>query len=387
VWLLLLTGSSTGLSARDNITAVLKCESTIDVCGTQDDKRVLLTLNIGNVTAQDSLLGFNFELTYDTTKLVFNTAIYQNTLSENAKPRDINFEHPGIISGWAYSNSLLYGDKPLVGILGTFKENCKDTTTVNISILEFIETYKNTVTDYQPALISGLVTAKSDRILIPKFDTDSFHIDTNMTGTMNFGINATSGLRLNNLKIKIGLTDTSQVQITGLLSLTDNISIDSLNYISDGITALITYKNPMEYGNQLSVQFRQVNYKSEPCGMTVEIQGYNDCSCVTGNQSAESFIVTKHIDTTDIKNNEAMNGYILNSYYDPSGDAFRINMNISDLYTVNVYSIQGSLLIHKKYDTDTEIIDVDAYGIPKGVYILRIERRMNDMKNIMLIKY
>jgi hypothetical protein len=112
--------SSIGKPTVDTLTAELKSTSIVDICSSDPRSRgFIMTLSIGTVLPSDSLLGFDFELLYDSTKFRFTFAL-SNTLYDLFENKLVNFGYPGKMTGYAvqFSNNVIYGNMPLAAFYG-----------------------------------------------------------------------------------------------------------------------------------------------------------------------------------------------------------------------------------------------------------------------------
>lgn len=152
----------TGQTAR----LALRVLDTVDVCGRRE---CVLIVNISAVQPRDSLMGFNLAIRYNPEKLVFHTMLVSGTLAEGMEQRSFSVLY-GEIRAYAFTlTHLISGAKPLVAFLGDYRQECPDTTTVQLQYVEFNEEFErqNTVVvDTTPVSVYARVVDSPSRTLL-----------------------------------------------------------------------------------------------------------------------------------------------------------------------------------------------------------------------------
>jgi hypothetical protein len=132
-------------SAADTLRA--ESQRVVNTC--LDAPSALVTVELGEVLAADSLMLFDITLTYDFTKIVFTDLLIQGTLSEQitgiGRPI-LNTSIPGEarVSGFTISTPIK-GNKPLFAVRGVPAADCRDSIEIGLAFVEFNPEFKRTV--------------------------------------------------------------------------------------------------------------------------------------------------------------------------------------------------------------------------------------------------
>jgi len=271
------------LKAQETAILSIQTTDTIDVCG--NDKRVIVTVSLGNVLKSDSLLYFDIELKYDPTKVQFNQILTSGTLSEQfAGEIPATGEFSGVGYARAYAGSFkdipVSGNKPLIGFLGTAKSTCPDTTEVILSSLDL--EFKRTIIDTQKAVIIAREGKSANRFVSLASTVDSINLnDTVNSQTVNFKISGSQGTRLKEGILKVDYNHSS-FKVSQIIPATSNIEIVKVDSNSTGLE--ISFKaldtNSLAL-REIQTVFERIKDTTETSIATAFIKDINQCSCIS----------------------------------------------------------------------------------------------------------
>ena len=143
--ILLITGSRI-LTSAETPALDVKLQLNKDTlvwCGDDNAKSFVLTVNIGTMTSTDSLYGYNFQINYDSTKVILSDLLTVGTLSENCDFKSGGNDTLGHFRASAMMMGMtpMTGNLPLVAIQGYLKEDCydlpEDSVKITMDYLEF----------------------------------------------------------------------------------------------------------------------------------------------------------------------------------------------------------------------------------------------------------
>ena len=382
VWLL-LSGSHTVI-ANENITAKLISNNIVDICGNKKSS-VIVVIDIGEITKNDSLAGYNFEINYNPEKLKFHTALTTGTLTEGIQVKDYNFADTGKFYGYALkTTNLIEGNKPLIAFLGDYLGNCPDTAYINISFIEFTEYFKKEVDSIENTIVKSEVFIKDDRLLSTDFVIDSIFLpfEENSVST-NALLSSYSDARLDTVDFQISISDTSRFEISGINSLSDNVTL--INYDSEKCLLRTKIDGAIKSGDGFYIELNEKTKNDTIVELSINPVKINECSCITYLYGDSQYIKSEIKDT--FSNNvefEILNE--INCYYNKLLEEFIIIDKKLEINEITLMSLDGKILERKNVlNKQSEyIIEVNSYV--NSIYILQLKNK-NAIKNILLIKY
>lgn len=282
--------SQAGLSQR-KIDCALSIYGSlkIDVCGNENQKEFVLVMDIGKVNPEDSLFGFNFEINYEPEKVNITDPLYINTLSEYLSDKQITVDSKnGKVRGYAVTMGFIpvYGQKPLIALLGKWLTPCPDSANFSVSYIEFTEEFKGVVENYKPVMLYGEITPKPDRIFNTQFAVDSIVNEPNFSFDINLKIPANS--RLKNFELNLNRANR-------------NITLDSVYSVTNGVEVLLLETTENGYkihcnvindngSNQVLKVFGRIDGADVVDTLYVEPLFDKQCKCVVGSSTDKVLI-------------------------------------------------------------------------------------------------
>jgi hypothetical protein len=365
-WLLMLLLSSRLAYSQNPGDAWLtqeQADGPIDLCGSSSDARTFyLVFNIGNVTSQDSLFGYDFGINFNPQKIKFDAALYINTLSENMEFKEIGFQDTGKVRGTAgnLSNIDVYGDKPLLVLVGKFLENCYDTAFVNLEYLEFTDEFKKPINNYVGVNIVAAPVVDNSR-------NGSFDFSENMIKVMKndeFVIHSNLKLysndaRLDSLDAMLVMNNNfTYFKLEEINTENPNIIIDSYDFDSSQNTYIIHTRLLQDDSTQSYLNFKMKCVADGPVSDNLSLSAIktNYCTCVSAGISEKNMEIQDTIPIVSDINEKPVSG------------AF-----IAD--EVIIYNIEG-MQITKFNLNNSAVDDKIIYSIiselPKDIYLVLI---------------
>lgn len=362
IWLLLFAifaiGSHTSI-AQPKFQIVLKNNNgALDLCGNSFRKEVLLTVNLGLIETKDSLLGYNFKLKYDTSKVRFNTYLETNTLSAffNFAYGSISKSEQGLIASGGQTVDIftpVAGNRPLVAFAGEYLSDCNDSTIIEVEYFELNEEFKKKLdvdTPYVSLKVFGEIERKPERKLVVNFPKDTIEIiaDSVYEETFELTTMANSKSELVSVSFFKGNND---LRITDLIAQDSTANVNlfmndfnmSLAEISNKQTAN-TKKFKMKLKSELNEDFITKVYTKSEVGV--------NCTCIT--EIFEDSVTVK------VKKKPISSVVDDRNYYE-------------NLKKIDVYNYLG--LRVKEVDS---LIELNK--MPNGIYLLEIYSEDNTKK-------
>ena len=399
----LLIGGSMQIFAKKDIIARLELLQGVDICSNDfSKKQALFGINIGNVEKNDSLFGFNFEVSYDNTKLQFNRPIYFNTLSEafDELTRDVTvgFE-PGTIRGYAvhlnFSLPPVWGNKPLIALLFDYLGNSPDTTSLFINYIEFTKEFKNNIVSYEPCQLKIEFIDKPQRYAEFYFDTDSLIFDNeeNNLSSIKIYLKTGSETKIRNLQFDLLLDNPQNYTITKILHNPENIISFEQESADLSIRLKTILSESFSNGEIVEIFIKNNSEIKSEGSLSVNNIEFNPDHCVTRLISSELKIITSidsTKDTIDTNTTAIYSEYLsdsnINSFYDRINDEFIIESE-QDINFASFYDLRGLLLKRVDLRVMTGTNRIKATDLPKGVYFVVVKFKNKETKSLINIKY
>jgi hypothetical protein len=356
------------------------------VCGSASKKRVLVTIDIGRVSKTDSLFGFDFAIEYNPDKVKFTDGIYINTLSEFFEMKDVSFGiEPGLMTGYAIQfNPYLppvYGDKHLIGFLGTYLGDCPDTTIVKLKYLEFTDEYKNKIAEFIPDTIEAVVADKEERMLGIEFDKDSLVFESDSIIKVDIIAEEYEDSRLEFFTVEIGNLDKDSFEYE-VNELSQLLTIDQYIERENEIMLKCSTHGNIDKENILEFQAERKENIDAEFDINIFATELNECTCISRLKGDTIRIKSyKKDDTTNITEKKIND---LRYYYDKANVEYYIECRYL-IENIKVYNVNGTLK-SKIMNINNKYIRINADGWPKGCYPALIKMR-NRINKILLIKY
>lgn len=240
--------SQRNIDCKLSISGSLK----IDVCETDNLKTIILAVDIGQIYFADSLFGFNYELLYDTGKVVFQNVLYINTLAETMELKAFtNNSKLGKINGYAMTNSLvpIAGNKPLIAFAFAWKNTCSDSAEFRIPFIEFTEEFRVNISRYIPIMIYGEVFDYENRTFILSFPEN--YINTKTADiTTDIYLNVPKNSQLTEFDLYL---NTQHLSIDSVYSVTGNILPTEIIRVDSGYKIRLKNLNVNEENSKLTM--------------------------------------------------------------------------------------------------------------------------------------
>ncbi len=303
VWLLVALAASCRTAYCDDRTARLVSLNNIDICDNSTNARDLtIYIDLGAITSADSLVGFNYEIKFDPNVIRFNAMLDMNTLSEFLDTKSASFQSDGKIIGYALNfNSIapISGNRPLVAFAGTYIGDCPDTTTIEISYIEFNEWFKLNVNNYLPVSIEAYVYPKTDRTLIiesvdsvwTKKDSISYFYVTGSTGEYP---------KLDTIILNLSMTNKNDFQLAHEEFLSEKVKIENIEETENGWLYKLSVNNRLNKDTLLRFSVSS-NLIEEVFGsVSFDIDYINDCSCILNTRGCKVEFKNMTTETTKV---------------------------------------------------------------------------------------
>jgi hypothetical protein len=385
LWLVLLSASQPA-EGQNRITGKVESWRVIDICGQKTDQ-VIVVINLGKIVRQDSLFGCNFQLSYDSTKLKFHSALYLNTLAEFFDFRQVGFYKGGRIIGAVATLSMfpIYGDRPLVGFLGTYTGNCSDSIEIKIDYLEFTFEFKKIV-DYQNGFVVGNVADQPSRLLKLKPTADSTIIDSlSSNGKFSIMAETMNDSTVNVLKARLACKKFNNYMLGSINPVDTNLIKVSYEAITEDTVDLTFFvKGRINKKEIAEINIAEKRKGEEVAEISLIPYETDDCSCISRFSGGKHYIRSeskREVDTTGSEISEAINEDFKERFIN-SENEWEIDSQ-KDI-DVNVYDMLGNRVISQKITAGVSRISLNRFS--EGVYFGEIIAEKQRIIRKILIK-
>lgn len=370
------------------VVAKLVNQYNTKVCGTEKNKEFLITFGLGQVSKTDSLFAFDLIVEYDPTKIEIEGAIYQNTLSEFLKYRDVNTGYEfNQIRMFGFSDQPLSGNKELIGFWGRLLDDCNEPIIMKIFDLDL-------TTDYKPEYV-----VDSSLIIVPVrvIDTNAFvelNLDSDSLLFVNESVSNTKlSIEINpydvieDMFFYIYQNDNVSFNLTSVTSLNELVTIESFEKI-DSIQYELHLRlwgdvNRKEIIN-LAIEELEKSSIDVESQLRVVPRDIGNCNCFskfTGD-SIRLISKAKEIDTT----------VSVHSKLTPKINLVtKLNIieivNESDelIRNVEIYDVLGRIVYSNKVDIDNIKYIIETQFYRNGYYNVRIITNTKEVNKSILI--
>ncbi len=405
-WLLLMTGSSPEVIGKEEIIAKLNSYSIVDVCGKR--KELVILVEIGPVSKSDSLIGFNFEVSFDSTKFKFSPVpIKISTMAEffeyvNISPSPIDRSK---LTGWGVNLSLrpIAGNGRLIGFIGDYVgQGCPDTNLINFENISFNEEFKKEVVGYENAEVITYIKDVDDRRLGVNILNDTLKFDdTTTTIELAAEIISSDIEKLEFADFEIEIADANNYDISEIKPLSGNIEIAEFTKQDDKYYFKVNFTGDISGNEQIALIVNEIKKDSLVTSLKINPIRVNECACITNLNGdilfLESFkaidtIVSVLDDRIGIDRNEIdetgagrIPGNEITAYYDGYDDKIVVKSKSDWIYKVDVYDLQGRMTVSYTEENLSNHVEYEVAKYVKGVYILVVTQINKKKYKIVLV--
>lgn len=373
------------------MTAELSQIRTVDVCSSNiNNRKCLFTINLGPIYKSDSLFGYDFQVSYDRSKLRFDRGIFTNTLSEQfdetTRAVTIGFDS-ATVRGYAVSLDIfappVSGDKPLVAFLFDYLGDCPDTTTVKFDFIEFTDEFKGNIKEYKDALVTGELIDKNTRHLSAEFDRDTLFFENTKQDELILKFNYGIETKIKSAEFEL-LTTNGNVRIRDVQPLTDKIEITEKIAVEYGYNLIkMNIKDSISGMGSMKVLIYEVTTEADTSKIFIGNLHPNDCSCVTDIKE-DAVLLKSEKDSSSSAVSDTGNEFTI-ARYDRLNDIFEIQFGSSAADKIEVYDIMGRKLVSEAGAISGRLYRLDTRNFSNGVYNIIIYTA-KDKKRLLLIK-
>ncbi|GEM_PF-1078234 len=272
-----VVGEGQMLGAGQIARFAVRVWDTVDVCGRREC--VLVVDVTPPVESQDSLMGFNLAIRFDPEKLVFHTLLTSGTLAEAMDQRGFNASY-GEIRAYAFTlTRTISGARPLVAFLGDYRQECPDTTSVQLLYVEFNEEFerrRTVVVDTTPVPVYARVMELPSRVMRTKASDHEWQIqeeDTALWWELRVGYDSSLSLRIAQTVVD-GLP--RWVQVHGVATV-DSSAVRAWERRDSAL--MVTWRPSPNVG--IRVGLSVIERKSDTALLQAWTYPLDSCSCIT----------------------------------------------------------------------------------------------------------
>lgn len=369
--------------ALTSATATIYQDNTSFVCGDEQQKAIIIAMSIGRIYYADSLIyGFNFGLKYNPRKISLLYGLWNNTIAGLFDLQQITPDpNKGTVQGFAggMKSKPVAGDLPLFAILGTFINDCPDTSLVQFDYLEMTDGFKKAIDVKIDGVVKANLISGLDNLKI-SFETDKLVFDKNTEiQNANIKFKANTFAKPDTIDLMIILPTNTSFEVVNVESVSNNFQIiaQSINLDKINVKAFVKQTNLNEAG--LNIKFKRISDRDETVRFSINgIKNYS-CSCTTGFENSSINLINKKSDT--ISKSVSNDLQSENTRIMISGSQLNINSNQA-LNQYQIYNLYGDII--RIGDFINYNYNIDLYNMTNGLYLLRL---INDRKEIQNINF
>ncbi len=370
------------------VVAKLVNQYNTKVCGTDKNKEFLITFGIGQVSKTDSLFAFDLIVEYDPNKIKIEGAIYQNTLSEFLKYRDVNtgYEY-NQIRLFGFSEQPLSGNKELIGFFGRLINDCNEP--INFKILDV-----DLTDDYKPKYLvdSSLVIVPERIIDKNKFvelnlDSDSLLFDDESVSNTKLSIEINPYEFIEEMFFDVYLNDDVSFDLTSVKSLNELVTIESFEKTDSKKYELnLRFWGEVKKNEIINLVINElVKSKTDvESQLRVIPRNIGNCNCFsrfTGD-SVRLISKAKEIDTTvSVYSNLSSKINLVSK----QNIIEIVNQSDDLIRNIDIYDVLGKIVYSNKIDVNDIPYIIDTRYFRNGYYNVRIITNRNEVNKSILI--
>lgn len=390
----ILSSRESELRAQSPITVEVKTLTNIDVCG---NKLFQIFIQTSEIYANDSIVGFDLFLGYNSEKIQLDQILTSNTISsqlQNAGSEAILTSNKTVqgeiwISGAFLSeNRFLKGKQPLIALSGRYLKDCIDTTL--ISVLQFNPAYydfRNPPEIITKNLVVIAEVAEAGRIVSANVKEDSIDFKYE-DSTVSFLIYLTNDdlARAKNIECKVEFDRKELLKIRNIESMQPGVRIDSIvNSNGKSIIHLTQLYNADKLVPSIKIDLQRLTQDSAIVVAKVELKVESNCTCLNKvvNDSLKFKLFQPPVSAQEYNDNYIeYDSKIVSSISD---EAISIHSNEGSIFHVTVYSIIGQKIENIENSHTSIVIPTSRYT--PGLYLMEVYVNHKSKVKKMLIKY
>ncbi|MFH1051318.1 MAG: hypothetical protein V1779_10380 [bacterium] len=399
-WLLLCCSSQKLKADDETIELEFKKHSDGWVCGSETEKKFIISVNVGEIKYEDEFLAVQVYFTYNPNKLLFLNLLDKNTLSEFFEIKGSNVLDSGLYTAYATTMTMnrVTGNKPLMAFEVKYLGDCPDTAHINFDDIEldisqnFLDklNYKNksVIIDFKTKeTANSFIEVSISQDTLKDFDEDSLAI-------ANIKLNTNGLARVDSLDFEISFKKSENIQLIDIEAIDSTglkFVIDSLYTVDDTDTIRIKIHSRIfeEILDEsiMKLKFKRLNKVDDTIRVDMNVIRINDCSCATSFKGDKLFVVSEKDTSTEVVSNEFENeNKNIYGYYNYISDEFVIKTSLGRFKKIVLYDIMGKLIEDRENTGNNDEIRITGDKYENGIYLVNIKLLNGIEKNIVLIK-
>lgn len=382
-------GNSDSLFSQESIKPVIRNFYNTRLCSIERHKEVLVLIEIGPVALRDSLYGFDFSVEYDPTLIKFDAPVYINTISEYFEFKDINFGLDyGKVKGYALGNFPLGGNKPLIGFLGRYLDNCSVSTPIVLDYIEFTDDFEKKILPADTLWIKPEIVDNPEyRFECVLHDEEIvFDIEEELKiigGKINF--NTIDDINTVSVDIRI---DSDNYLIEEFLPVNSSFWIVESNILQDGMNIKLRLNESDNDGYEYEIKLRELRKEADSqFNMTIVPLQLSECNCVSKYSGDNLTIKTLKKDDSDTTIADVKEDMIARQFrvYDNSGVIVVENLSEFEINEMHLFNYEGKTVKSRNTNLGRTLF-IQKSDLSVGAYFLRLRLSNNEfVKKAVLI--
>lgn len=384
--IILIVGTQSVIKAQ--VVARLVNQYNTKVCGTDKYKEFLITFGLGQVKKEDSLFAFDIIVEYDPNKVILEGAVYQNTLSEFLKYRDVNTGYESNrVRMFAFSDQRLSGNFELIGFWGRIKDDCDEPIEFKIIDLDLTEDYKAEYSIDSSLTIIPERINDSKKFIELNLDSDSLVFDEESVFNTKLSMEISPYTFIEEMFFDIVLNNDVSFDLIDVQSLDELVTIESFEKKTSTIYELhLRLWGDINEKKILNFAISELMKNDLDVISQIKIipRDFGNCNCYSrfDGDSLQLISKAKEIDTTvsvhtsDVLNlNITQKGYIVEIE----------NQSDDMIKSIVLVDVLGKVVYYSYEDSDEYNVIINTLNYQNGYYNLRIITNKNEVNKSIII--
>ncbi len=395
-----MTGGSPEVVGQEEIIARLDSYYKINVCGNR--KEALILVEIGPVARSDSLIGFDFEVSFDSTKFKFSPVpITISTMAEFFEFVNIRQDplDKSILTGYGVNLSFrpVAGNGRLIGFIGDYiGPECPDTSIINFVSINFNEEFKREVVGYEDGVVVSYIK-DDDMLLYVDILSDSLKFKDTTTVELIAEIVTSDTEKLDFAEFEIEVAAAANYDISEVNPISGDIEISEFSKLNGKYYFRVDFAGAILGNQKIALIVNEVKKDSIVTSLTINPIKVNECACITNLEGDSSFLESfkAATDTTTAVADNREEKDKIEAYYDSYSNKIVVKSENNLIYKVRIYDLQGRLagsFGDENYNDEnyrngnySNYVEYESDHLGRGVYILVVTQSNMKIYKIVLV--
>ncbi|MDX9791716.1 MAG: T9SS type A sorting domain-containing protein [Candidatus Kapaibacterium sp.] len=346
------------------------------VCGSLQDKDILITIGIGDVAISDSLFAYEFLVEYDTLRFKFTGAVYQNTMAEYTKYRNVSLvEEVGFIRAYAFIDPNPFaGNRELIGFVGRLTDDCAEPVEFKIIDCDLTDDYNKEYSIDSVLSVGPVKIIDDEKIVELDIDRNNLLFDSVSVQAVNVSLNINPYDDLDELSILITNLNDLFFDIESVESVHEYVTVSDYYKISnDSMLVKLNLFGAPDGEPTLRINLSEIYKDTVNVSSIVRFQplDFGNCNCYSDFKSSIIDVTSlKKVSDSTVDVVEIREDDLIDIFFS-TGKIDIINHDNLLLNSIEMYNINGQKIFNSNYLNQTEY-SLNTSNFNNGLYLLRL---------------